>query len=510
MSTKSPPLAELESNLELNGTVEPFTQTPFRRLPYNVDSEKALLGAIFANNRAYELVSEYLLPGHFALTQHGRVFEACGKLIERGQIADYITLKRYFEQEKSLGEIGGPTYLDELITSAVTVINAQEYGRIIYDLFLKRELINLGEDVVNRAYKCEVDETATNQIEAAEQSLYDLATSGSYEGGFVAFKETIVKAIEVAEAAHKRESRLAGVGSGFRDLDRLLGGLHPSDLIIIAGRPAMGKTALATNIAYNAAKDYLETHGEEGAVVGFFSLEMSSEQLAARILSEQSNISSDRMRKGELSNEEFTRLVQASQALHQAPVFIDDTPALTVSALRTRARRLKRQQKLGLIIVDYLQLISGSAGSRNDGRVQEVSEITRGLKTLAKELHVPVVALSQLSRQVESREDKRPQIADLRESGSIEQDADVVAFIYRDEYYLEKAEPKQRADETAEKFALRIANWEERMTRVHNIAEVIIAKQRHGPVGNIKLMFDGQFTRFGDLDFQHESGGNEY
>ncbi|MBM09814.1 MAG: replicative DNA helicase [Magnetovibrio sp.] len=504
MQNKSPPLTQFEGVIEPTGNIEQLAPTPFRRLPYNIESEKALIGAIFANNRAYELVSEYLQPKHFALTQHGRVFEACGKLIERGQIADSITLKRYFEQDKSLSDIGGQAYLDELVSSAVTVINAQEYGRIIHDLFLKRELINLGEDVVNRAYKSEVEDNAIIQIDSAEQSLYDLATSGSYDGGFVEFKETILKAIEIAEAAHKRESQLAGIGSGFRDLDRLLGGFHQSDLIIIAGRPAMGKTALATNISYNAAKDYLETNGDEGAVVGFFSLEMSSEQLAARILSEQSNISSDRMRKGELSSEEFTRLVQASQSLHKAPIFIDDTPALTVSALRTRARRLKRQHKLSLIIIDYLQLISGSSNSRNDGRVQEVSEITRGLKTLAKELHVPVVALSQLSRQVENREDKRPQLADLRESGSIEQDADVVAFIYRDEYYLEKAEPKQRTEETLEKFAHRVANWEERISRVHNTAEIIIAKQRHGPVGNVKLMFDGQFTRFGDLDFQYE------
>ncbi len=476
-----------------------------RQSPHNIEAEKALLGAIFANNRAYEMVSDYLQSQHFALLQNGRIYGACSKLIERGQIADSITLQRYFQNEESLGDVGGPAYLDEITSSAVTVINAQEYGRIIHDLYLKRELINLGEDVVNRAYTGEIDETANDQIEAAEQTLYSLATAGTYEGGFLEFKESIVRAIQVAEAAHKRDGKLAGVSSGFRDLDRLLGGLHPSDLVILAGRPAMGKTALATNIAYNAAKDYLEEEGEEGAVVGFFSLEMSAEQLAARILSEQSNISSDRMRKGELTNEEFTRLVQASQILHQVPVFIDDTPALTVSALRTRARRLKRQHKLGLIIVDYLQLISGSSNARNDGRVQEVSEITRGLKTLAKELHVPVVALSQLSRQVENREDKRPQLADLRESGSIEQDADVVAFIYRDEYYLAKADPKQRADENAEKFSQRVNNWQERLSRVNNIAELIVAKQRHGPIGIVKLMFDGQFTRFGDLDQHHDN-----
>jgi len=475
----------------------------FRQMPHNVEAEKSLLGAIFVNNRAFESVSEFLQAGHFALREHGSIFDAVERLIERGQIADMITLKRYFEHDERLAEIGGPGYLADLAASAVTVINAREYGRIVYDLYLKRELINLGEAVVNKAYRGEVDETATDQIEIAEQSLYDLATAGQYEGGFQSFKDSVIKAINMAEAAHKRDGKLAGVGTGFRDFDKLLGGLHPSDLLILAGRPAMGKTALATNIAYNAAKDYHETNGSEGAVVGFFSLEMSSEQLAARILSEQSNISSDRMRKGALTNEEFTRLVSASQMLHQIPIYIDDTPALTVSALRTRARRLKRQKKLGLIVIDYLQLISGSSGSRNDGRVQEVSEITRGLKTLAKELEVPVLALSQLSRQVENREDKRPQLSDLRESGSIEQDADVVNFIYREEYYLEKADPKQRADEAGDKFSQRHDSWNERMAKVKNIAEVIIAKQRHGPVGTVQLHFEGQFTRFSDLDLQH-------
>ena len=499
-TTTLPPVADLES-IPVNDDLS--SAQSFRQMPHNVEAEKALLGAIFANNRAYETVSEYLRPEHFALLAHGKIFEAAGRLIERGQMADSTTLHNFFQNDASLSDIGGPAYLDEVTAFAVSVINAGEYGRLIYDLYLKRELINLGEDVVNRAYGGEIDETASSQIETAEQYLYDLATAGEYEGGFKAFKETIILAIEQAAAAHKREGKLAGVTSGFRDLDALLGGLHPSDLLILAGRPAMGKTALATNIAFNAAYTHKQSQGAEGAVVGFFSLEMSSEQLAARILSEQSNISSNLMRKGELNDDEFSRLVMASQTLHQIPIYIDDTPALTVSALRTRARRLKRQHNLGLIVVDYLQLISGSAGSKSDGRVQEVSEITRGLKTLAKELDVPVIALSQLSRQVENREDKRPQLADLRESGSIEQDADVVMFIYRDEYYLEKAEPKQRADESGEKLAQRLANWEERLDRVRNTAEVIVAKQRHGPVGMVRMMFDGAYTRFGDLDQHH-------
>jgi replicative DNA helicase len=478
----------------------------FRTPPHNVDAEKALLGAIFANNRAYEAVSEFLRPEHFALGQNGSIFAACGKLIERGQIADPVTLRTLFEQDEGLAEVGGLAYLAELAGAAVGIINAGEYGHVVYDLFLKRELINLGSDVVERAYGAEVDESATSQIEQAEQHLYDLATSGEYEGGFQAFKTSVVDAIRQAETAHKREGAFAGVASGFRDIDKTLGGLHPSDLIILAGRPSMGKTALATNIAFNAAYSHADSKGSEGGVIGFFSLEMSAEQLASRILSEQTNISSDRMRKGELSNDEFTRLVAASQALHEIPVFIDDTPALTVSALRTRARRLKRQHNLSMIVIDYLQLISASSGSRNDGRVQEVSEITRGLKTLAKELGVPVLALSQLSRAVEQRDNKRPQLSDLRESGSIEQDADVVMFIFREEYYLERDKPGQRPEESNEKFVEREMKWEERREAVRNVAEVIIAKQRHGPIGTVNLQFEGAFTRFRDLDQDHGKG----
>ncbi len=475
----------------------------YRVPPHNVEAEKALLGAMFVNNKAYEKVSEFLRPEHFAVAQHGRVFMASAKLIERGQMADPVTLKRYFEQEQSLAEIGGQAYLLELAHSATTVINAGEYGHLIYDLYLKRQLIDVGEDIVNEAYGGEVDETATTQIEKAEQRLYDLATKGEYEGGFEAFKASMNKALAMAEVAYKREGRLAGVTTGFTDLDKLLGGLHPSDLVILAGRPAMGKTALATNIAYNAAYSYKQSQGAEGAVVGFFSLEMSSEQLASRILSEQTNISSDAMRKGQISNDEFTRLVQASNVLNDIPIFIDDTPALTVSALRTRARRLKRQHNLGLVVVDYLQLVSSTLGSRTDNRVQEVAEITRGLKTLAKELNVPVLALSQLSRQVESREDKRPQLADLRESGTIEQDADVVMFIFREEYYVDQKKPMQRDDEDDIRFAARTEKWMERKEKVANLAEAIIAKQRHGPVGAVTLMFQGKYTRFGNLDRVH-------
>jgi replicative DNA helicase len=480
----------------------------FRSQPHNFEAEKALLGAIFANNNAYDRVASYLRPECFADPIHGKIFDAASKLIERGQIADPITLHNFFEQNGSIKDVGGARYLAEIAGSMVSVINSAEYGKSIYDLHLKRQLIELGEQVVNRAYTPEVDDPATMQIEYAEQILYDLATTGEIEGGFQDFKSTVISAIEMAEIAHKRDGQLSGVSTGLRDLDQIMGGLHPSDLVILAARPSMGKTALATNIAFNAAYDYKFKTNEDGekkiidgAVVGFFSLEMSAEQLAARILSEQAQIASDKMRRGTLTNDEFDKLVIASQQLHQLPIFIDDTPALSVSALRTRARRLKRNEGLGLIIVDYLQLMEGS--SKTDNRVQEISEITRGLKTLAKELDVPVLALSQLSRAVEQREDKRPQLSDLRESGTIEQDADVVSFIFRQAYYDERNEPVQRPEESPEKYAARYSEWEERSEKNRFIAEVIIGKQRHGPTGTTKLHFNGTYTRFGDLDTQH-------
>ncbi len=481
----------------------------FRTPPHNYEAEKALLGAIFANNNAYDRVSDILRPEHFADPVHGRIYEATSKLIERGQIADPITLKNFFEQDGSLAEVGGTQYLAEIAGSMVSIINAAEYGRTIYDLYLKRQLIDLGENIVNESYSPEVEDTAVHLIEEAEQRLYDLATTGEFEGGFQTFKSSIVSAVEMAEAAHRRDGHLSGISTGFRDLDGLLGGLHPSDLLILAARPSMGKTALATNIAFNVAYDYRAETDEfgnknvtDGGVVGFFSLEMSAEQLASRILSEQAEIASDKMRRGALSNEEFDKLVVASQQLHRLPIFIDDTPALSVSALRTRARRLKREHGLGLIVVDYLQLMESST-RRGDNRVLEISEITRGLKTLAKELDVPVIALSQLSRAVEQREDKRPQLSDLRESGSIEQDADAVMFIFRESYYLERGEPVMRQDEAADKFAERHERWETRLNEVRHQTELLIAKQRHGPTGTVRLYFDGTYTRFADLDTQH-------
>lgn len=469
----------------------------WRMPPANVEAEQALLGALLVNNRAYEQVSDFLRVEHFAEAAHSRIYESIGKQLERGQEANPHTLRFYFEHDETFAELGGHAYLDRLAASAITVINARDYGRTIHDLYLRRQLIGLGEDTVNEAYAQDIDNTATGQIERAEQRLYDLATVGDYQGGFRDFPSILTEAIHIAEAAYKRDGKLTGVGTGLTDLDNMLGGLHPSDLVILAGRPSMGKTALATNIAFNAAKAYkteIDEFGNEvvvdGAVVGFYSLEMSGEQLATRILAEESGVGSDLIRRGKMSASDFEKIVEAAHTLQKAKIFIDDTPALTVSALRTRARRLKRQHGLGLIVVDYLQLLSGSS-SRSDNRVQEISEITRGLKTLAKELNVPVIALSQLSRQVEQREDKRPQLSDLRESGTIEQDSDVVMFIFREEYYIQRMEPRE---DTPEHFA-----WQEEMGRVHNISEVIIGKQRHGPTGKVNLFFDAMLTKFTDL-----------
>jgi replicative DNA helicase len=489
-------------------------RTDIRVPPHNAEIEAALLGAILTNNRAFERVGDFLRAEHFYEPVHGRIYAALEKLVEQGQIGSPLTLKHYFEKDEALAAVGGSQYLFDLAASVVTVINAVDYGRTIYDLFLRRQLIELGEDIVNDAYEPEIDSPATGQIETAEQRLYDLSNSGELERGFVSLGEASRLALESAEEAFRRDSHVVGVTTGLRDLDNKLGGLHPSDLLILAGRPAMGKSALAANIAFNAAEAYEERVDEngrtitEGGHVLFFSLEMSAEQLAARILSEQARISSDAIRRGDITSEDFNRLVVASQKLHRLPLYIDDSPGLSISGLRTRARRLKRQKKLHMIVIDYLQLLQGSPGRRADNRVQEISEITRGLKMLAKELDVPVLALSQLSRQVEQREDKRPQLADLRESGSIEQDADVVMFIFREEYYLEKGQPIQGLDEAQEKFSNRSEQWAERLEHVRNTASVIIAKQRHGPVGTIDLYFEGRFTHFDDLDRQH--GDDEF
>ncbi|MBM86614.1 MAG: replicative DNA helicase [Rhodospirillaceae bacterium] len=470
-----------------------------REPPHNLEAEQGLLGAILVNNRAFEQVGEYLTADQFADPVHGRIFEACGRLIERGQIANPVTLKPLFDQDAALDDAGGAQYLVRLAASVVTVINADDYGKAIRDDHIRRQLIDLGEDIVNDAYAHDLEISATKQIEIAEGKLFILAEHGSSEGGFISFGTALTRSVRMAETAFKRDGSLAGVATGFSDLDKQLGGLHPSDLLILAGRPAMGKTALATNIAFHVATSAQRIDDAEKPVVAFFSLEMSAEQLATRVLSESTHVSSEKIRRGELAGDDFQKLVRASQELETAPLYIDDTPAITVSTLRTRARRLKRKQGLALIVVDYLQLMRPPTGQRPENRVQEISIITQGLKAIAKELSVPVLALSQLSRAVEQREDKRPVLADLRESGSIEQDADVVMFVFREQYYLEKAEPVQRPEENDGKFNERHDMWLERCNKAYGKAEVIIGKQRHGPTGTVTMHFHGPTTKFSDF-----------
>jgi replicative DNA helicase len=470
-------------------------------LPQNLEAEQAVLGAILANNRVYEKVAEFLRAEQFADPTHGRIYGAIQTLIERGQLANAVTLKQYFAQDEGLKAVGGADYLARLEASVISYAGAGDYGRAVFDCYLRRELIDIGSEVVTGASNPELESGAINQIETAEQRLFNLASKGMAEGGFISFTDSLKQAIITAEAAYKRDSHLTGITTGFRDLDKLMGGLHKSDLLILAARPSMGKTALATNLAFNAAKAYLRSRGKEGGRVAFFSLEMSAEQLALRILSEQAEIPSEKIRRGELRESDFPKFVTLSQELQRLSLHIDETPGLSVMGMRTRARRLARQGGLDLIVIDYLQLMQGSGKGRSEAnRVQEISEITRGLKMLAKELQVPVIALSQLSRKVEDRDDKKPQLADLRESGSIEQDADVVMFIYREEYYLKRGEPGRHANETDEKYNERYSAWQQRLEKTYNIAEVIVAKQRHGPIGSVKLFFDGQFTRFADLD----------
>jgi replicative DNA helicase len=481
--------------------------------PSNLAAEQALLGALLANNKAFERVGEYLAPDHFADPVHGRIFQAIKRRVEAGQLADAVTLRAEFEHSGLLDEVGGPAYLAQLLSAMVGVINAGEYGQVIYDAWLRRQLVDLGEVVVNRAFGAEAELDAKGQLEAAEQSLFELAKEGGAgEGGFLTFERALTIAVQHAEKAFTTPGGVSGLATGLRDLDAKTGGLHPSDLLIIAGRPGMGKTALATKIAFGAAKAVLRNaqEADPNAVpkggVALFSLEMSADQLATRLLAEESRISGDRIRRGEISQRDFDRFLEVSRELASLPLNIDDTPAISISALRTRCRRLQRTKGLDLIVVDYLQLMRPAAGTRPESRVLEISMITQGLKALAKELSVPVIALSQLSRAVESREDKRPQLSDLRESGSIEQDADVVMFVYRDEYYLMQRAPKELSFDNAEKFQGAVDKWQKDMEMAHNKAELIIAKQRHGPTGTIKLFFEAEFTRFGDLETQHDDG----
>ncbi|MCB1366546.1 MAG: replicative DNA helicase [Rhodobacteraceae bacterium] len=475
-------------------------------LPHNIEAEQALLGALLVNNDVYDRISSLVQERHFFDPVHGRIFAIAEARIQKNALASPVTLKAFMEDDPGLAELGGPAYLARLAGAAISVFAARDYAQMIYDLAIRRDLIGIGHEIAGKAAKVDVASEPKEQIVEAEQLLYALGEQGSSETGFVSFLRAVTDAVQMANAAYMREGGLAGISTGLIDMDRKLGGLHKSDLLILAGRPSMGKTSLATNIAYNIAKVHKKgilpdgSEGSvEGGVVGFFSLEMSAEQLAARILSEAAEVPSEQIRRGDMTETEFRRFVEAAKALENAPLYIDDTPALSIAQLAARARRLKRTHGLDVLIVDYLQLVRPA--SAKDSRVNEVSEITQGLKAIAKELDIPVVALSQLSRQVENRDDKRPQLSDLRESGSIEQDSDVVMFVFREEYYKEREKPGEHDVEAMMK-------WQEDMERLRGRAEVVIGKQRHGPIGTIELSFEGRFTRFSNLVKAYQQGGD--
>ena len=466
--------------------------------PANVEAEQALLGALLYDNGAYERLNDALQSQHFYEPFHGRLFASIEANIRRGQLADPTLLAEQFQRDPAFQELGGVRYLADLVDRAPPAARAADYGRAIYDLALRRELIRIGGDISTTAHEGDPELSAQDQIEAAEQQLYTLAETGSASSGLIGLDVALTHAIEMAAEAYNRDGGLSGISTGISDLDAKLGGLHPSDLIVLASRPSMGKSSLCANIAFNVARRYAwepQPDGSRktvsGGVVAFFALEMSAAQMAMRLLAEVSDVPSDKIRRGEITAAEFGRIRDTAAEIQESPLFIDDTGGISISKLVARARRLKRTVGLDLIIIDYVQLVTAGAGSRPENRVQEVSQITQGLKSLAKELNVPVIAAAQLSRQVETREDKRPQLSDLRESGSIEQDADVVMSIYRESYYLSRAEPREGTEEHLA--------WQEKMDLIRNHAEIIIGKQRHGPIGTVKLHYDENVTKFSNL-----------
>src|SRR6516164_4836693 len=470
----------------------------FRTAPHNIEAEQALLGAILVNNEAFYRVSDFLEPKHFFEPIHQRIFELAGGLVRANKLASPVTLKTFLPSDFDIAGLSLNQYLARLAAEATTIINAEDYGRTVYDLSVRRDLIAIGEEMVNTAYDAPVDATPSSHIEDAERKLYEIAETGRFDSGFQRFAQALTTAVDMAARAYQRDGSLSGLATGLTDLDNKMGGLQSSDLIIIAGRPGMGKTALATNIAFNVARSWrgeVRPDGHittvNGGIVGFFSLEMSAEQLATRIIAEQTGIPSSTIRRGGIQELEFDKIRDVAIELQHLPFFIDETGGLTVAQLAARARRLKRQKGLDLLVIDYIQLLQGSTRRALEGRVQEVTEITTSLTALAKELNVPILALSQLSRQVENRDDKRPQLSDLRESGSIEQDADVVLFVFREEYYLSNKEPRPGTDE--------YTKWQVEMAGVHGKAEIIIGKQRHGPTGTVNVQFDAAVTRFDNL-----------
>ena len=455
-------------------------------LPNNIEAEQSVIGSILISNEIFDEVSLIIKSTNFYDPLHKKIFEAIEKLVYSGMLANPITLKNYFENEKD--KIDVPEYLVKITKFSSSTRQTIEYSKIIYDLYVKRQLIKISENTIYSAKLNDIDQNGQSIIEESEKALFDLAEKGSLNSSITKFDNALKLTIEMASNAYKNDQGIVGVPTGLRDVDDKLGGLHKSDLIIIAGRPSMGKTALATNIAFNAAKNIQEKGTK--SCIAFFSLEMSSEQLSTRILAEQSRIKSNDIRRGRISEDQFDKFIETSKDISELPLFIDETPAISIAALSNRARRIKRIYGLDMIVVDYIQLMT-AMNSRRDNRVQEISEITQGLKALAKELSIPVLALSQLSRAVEQRDNNKPQLADLRESGSIEQDADVVMFVYREAYYLERKEPRPATVEYAE--------WQAKMNEVSNLAEIIIGKQRHGPTGNIFLEFEAMFTKFKDI-----------
>ncbi len=468
----------MENNLSI-------VKDQFKELPNNIEAEQAVIGSILVSNDIFDEISTIISSINFYDPMHQKIYEAIESLIYKGMLANPITLKNYFEDEKD--DLNVPEYLVKITKFSTSVRQAIEYSKIIYDMFVRRELIKISEQTIDSAKLNELDTNGQNIIENSERLLFDLAEKGSFNSSLIKFDEAMKQTIEMASAAYKNEEGIVGVPTGLRDLDDKLGGLHQSDLIIIAGRPSMGKTSLATNIAFNAAQK-LQDSGKKSSIA-FFSLEMSSEQLSTRIISEQARISSNDIRRGRISDEQFDKFLETSKNIAELPLYIDETPAISIAAMSNRARRVKRLFGLDMIVVDYIQLMRGTTYNK-DGRVQEISQITQGLKAIAKELSVPVVALSQLSRQVEQRDDHKPQLADLRESGSIEQDADVVMFVYREGYYLQRKEPREATVEHAE--------WQAKMNEVAHLAQIIIGKQRHGPIGNVTLEFEERFTKFKD------------
>ena len=468
----------MENNLSI-------VKDQFKELPNNIEAEQAVIGSILVSNDIFDEISTIISSINFHDPMHQKIFEAIESLIYKGMLANPITLKNYFEDEKD--DLNVPEYLVKITKFSTSVRQAVEYSKIIYDMFVRRELIKISEQTIDSAKLNELDTNGQTIIENSERLLFDLAEKGSFNSSLVKFDEAMKQTIEMASAAYKNEEGIVGVPTGLRDLDDKLGGLHQSDLIIIAGRPSMGKTSLATNIAFNAAQK-LQDSGKKSSIA-FFSLEMSSEQLSTRIISEQARISSNDIRRGRISDEQFDKFLETSKNISELPLYIDETPAISIAAMSNRARRIKRLFGLDMVVVDYIQLMRGTTFNK-DGRVQEISQITQGLKAIAKELAIPVVALSQLSRQVEQRDDHKPQLADLRESGSIEQDADVVMFVYREGYYLSRKEPREATVEHAE--------WQAKMNEVAHLAQIIIGKQRHGPIGNVTLEFEERFTKFKD------------